>query len=174
MVSLSDLLSIVPSLGVIIALVYYTATLRGIEKSRKGELIGQRLHVASIDYYRILQDVRMMADWNTVEEFRAKYHYTVNREAFAKMEYLLNLYNSIGLLYERGLVSLDWILQLYPPYTMIGIWEQFKPYIEEARVNTGDPDWMKPYEHLYREARRMYPNTSNMKRNTQSFMKQLG
>jgi len=171
MVSVTDVLNIVPSLGVIVALVYYAATLRNIEKSRKGDLIGQRLQVASIEYYRILQDVRLMADWDTAEEFRSKYHYTVNKEAYAKMEYLLNLYNSIGLLYQNNLVSIDWILHLYPPYTTIGIWEQFKPFIEESRVSIGDHDWLKPYELLYRKARKMYPDASSMKQRTLDSMR---
>jgi hypothetical protein len=91
MVTLADIWTVAPTLGVIVALVYYAAKLRNIEKSRKEELISQRLQVASIDYYRILQDVRLMVDWENVDDFRAKYHYTINREAYSKMEYLLNL-----------------------------------------------------------------------------------
>jgi hypothetical protein len=171
MVTLADVWTVAPTLGVIVALYYYAATLRNIEKSRKEELISQRLQVASIDYYRILQDVRLMVDWGNVDEFRAKYHYTINREAYSKMEYLLNLYNGIGLLFEDGLVSIDWVLHLYPPYTTIGIWEQFKPYIEQARETMKDPNWLKPYERLYIKARKMYPNTSSMSQNTLSYLK---
>ncbi len=171
MVTLADVWSIAPTLGVIVALIYYAITLSNIEKNRKEDLIGQRLNVASLDYYRVLQDVRLMVDWDNVDEFRAKYHYTVNREAYSKIEYLLNLYNSIGLLYEDGLVSIDWVLHLYPPYTTIGIWEQFKPYIEQARVTMKDPNWLRPYERLYTKARKMYPNTSSMSQTTLFYLK---
>lgn len=166
MVTLSDLWNIIPALGVIVALIYYAATLRGIEKTRMRDLINQRLQVASIDYYRILQDVRMMVDWETPEEFYSKYHYTVNPQAYSKIEYLLNLYSSVGILYRDGIISLEGIFQLYPPYTTIGIWEQFKPYIDRSRLTQNDPNWLKPYEQLYIEARKMYPNTSNMKQTT--------
>jgi len=170
MVTLNDVWNIIPTLSVVIALVYYAATLRNIEKTRMRDLINQRLQVASTEYYRILQDVRLMVDWETPEEFNAKYHYTVNPQAFAKIEYLLNLYSSVGILYKDGIISLDWIFQLYPPYTTIGIWEQFEPYIDKARITMNDPDWLKPYEELYKEARRRYPKTSNLKQTTQQIL----
>jgi len=114
----------------------------------------------------------MMVDWETPEELYSKYHYTVNPQAFAKIEYLLNLYSSVGILHKDGIISLEWIFQLYPPYTTIGIWEQFKPYILKARETMNDPDWLKPYEELYNEARKMYPNTSNMRETTIKILKE--
>jgi hypothetical protein len=172
MVTLSDLWNIVPTLSVVIALVYYAATLRSIDKTRMRDLVSQRLQVASTEYYKILQDVRMMVDWETPEEFYSKYHYTVNPQAFAKIEYMLNLYSSVGILHKDGIISLEWIFQLYPPYTTIGIWEQFKPYILKARETMKDPDWLKPYEDLYNEARKIYPNTSNMRETTLKILKE--
>jgi hypothetical protein len=166
MVTLSDLWNIIPVLSVVVALIYYAATLRSVEKTRRRDLINQRLQVASLDYYRILQDVRMMVDWETPEEFYSKYHYAVNPQAYSKIEYLLNLYSSVGILQRDGIISLEEVFQLYPPYTTIGIWEQFKPYIERARLTMNDPNWLEPYEQLYIKARKMYPNTSNMKQTT--------
>jgi hypothetical protein len=72
---------------------------------------------------------------------------------------------------DDGLVSIDWVLHLYPPYTTIGIWEQFKPYIKQARETMKDPNWLKPYEQLYTKARKIYPNTSSMSQNTLCYLK---
>ncbi|MGD0804382.1 MAG: hypothetical protein ABSA11_09950 [Candidatus Bathyarchaeia archaeon] len=49
MVTLSDLWNIIPTLSVVIALVYYAATLRSIDKTRMRDLVSQRLQVASTE-----------------------------------------------------------------------------------------------------------------------------
>ena len=54
----------------------------------------------------------------------------------------------------------DLIFKLYPPNAIIPIWEQFEPLVKYTRESHGFPDHWEPFEYLYTEAKKRYPEIS--------------
>lgn len=76
-------------------------------------------------------------------------------------------FNVMGVLFIDGIASADEIFQLYPPHVIIILWEVIEPMIRDVRVAVMNPEFLKPFEFLYREARSRYPDFDpHMKRST--------
>ena len=52
----------------------------------------------------------------------------------------------------------DLIFKLYPPYAVIGVWEQFAPIMLNLRKQRNYPGAYEPLEYLYQQAKQRYPN----------------
>ena len=158
MISLENVLQIIPALGVIIALVYYSMTLRYTTKARQRELIFLRAQSYSLEYADAYADVTKMDDWSTVPEFHSKYGVEANPRAFAKWLYIRNVFNTAGLLLMEKEADPDLIFSLYAPNAIIRLWDHHEPLIKEARERFKYPDYYMPFEYLYNEAKKRYPD----------------
>ena len=152
---------LISSFGMIIALIYYTQTLRYTNKARQRELIILRSQSYSMEYADAYADVVGMEDWSTVVEFHSKYGRQADPRAFAKWLYIRNVYNLAGLLLKEKEADPDLIFELYAPNAVIHLWEQHEPLIQAAREAFKHPGYYKPFEHLYNEAKRRYPEISS-------------
>jgi hypothetical protein len=160
MVSIESLLNIIPAVGVIIALVYYSMTLRYTTKARQRELIFLRSQGYSIEYSKAYADVYNMVDWVDAEDWQRKYGIKTNPEAFAKQLYIRQVFNMAGLLLQEKEADPDLIFKLYTPNSIIPTWEQFEPLVQNTRESHGFPDHWEPFEFLYNEAKKRYPEIS--------------
>jgi hypothetical protein len=106
-----------------------------------------------------------MVEWSSVREYYSKYGPVSNPEAFSKMLYIRNVYNTAGLLLMEKEADPELVFQLYSPHTIIRFWEAFKPVIMEARRGYNHSTYYKPLEHLYEEARRLYPEILSREQN---------
>ena len=163
MASMESLLNIIPALGVIIALVYYSMTLRYTTKARQRELIFIRSQGYSIEYSKAYADVMNMKDWADAGDWQRKYGLQTNPEAWAKQLYIRQVFNMAGLLLQEKEADPDLIFKLYTPNAIIPIWEQFEPIVQSTRESHGFPDHFKPFEFLYNEAKKRYPEISGQR-----------
>jgi len=151
--------AVATAIGVCIAATYYVLTLRNAEKEKRKQIILQKLPSMSIDYYENALTLRWL-DFKTPEEYYSKY--TRNLEIESKRMYIMNIYNTLGILYEEGLMSLKDIEKLYTPQWVIVIYEQFEFLIMRARnIGTGtgaNPVMMLSYECLYKAFKEKYPD----------------
>ena len=143
------------ALGVCVAAFYYVSMIRNIEKSRRRDVVFQKLNVNMLDYYKTFFEVMKMVDWDTFEEFEKKYSYWDNHEARAKIQYVLNHYNGLGILIREGIVDADEIYKQYSVSSIVEIYEKFKPYLDRYKQ-----EYMKDFRFLYSETKRRYPNVS--------------
>jgi hypothetical protein len=95
-----------------------------------------------------------MWDYDTQEEFNNKFEV----EKRARFNWLVNIFNIIGILMMDGAASRDEIMRLYPPNPIIHLFETSWPWIRDIRKSTGNPEYMRPFEQLYLEARRRLPD----------------
>lgn len=120
-----------------------------------------------IQWWDIYIDVMYKyADFNSVEDFRKKYGYSSNPEAMKEIYYVLNHYNSLGILLKDGLIDADLLFQLYVPWGFMTIYERFEYAF--IRVQGMFPDGVvydpKSYygiKYLYAEARKRFPKLDN-------------
>lgn len=160
MVSIESLLNIIPALGVMIALVYYSMTLRYTTKARQRELIFLRAQGYSKEYSRAYADVYNMQDWVDAGDWQRKYGITINPEAWANHVFILQVFNMAGLLLKEKEADPDLIFRLYTPFAIIPIWEKFETVIRDQREMSGYPEHYEPFEFLYNEAKMRYPEIS--------------
>jgi hypothetical protein len=162
-------LSTLQTVGILVGIIYYITIMRNTlkaqeeaEKSRQRELILLRSQSYSLEYTRAYAETVGMDDWKTVEEFHRKYGRQANPEAFAKWLYIRSVYNMAGLLLKEKTVDPDLIFQLYAPNAVIGLWERQEPIIREARTRFKHPTYWEPFEFLYNEAKKRYPEISEI------------
>jgi hypothetical protein len=118
-----------------------------------------------IQHYKVMYEVHRMIDWETVEDFYRKYYYIANPEAFPKILYLINYYNSLGILVRDGVVKAEEIFQLFSAGSLVSFYDKFRPYlditgvqaVEDSGVVRTDP-YFSGIKFLYGVAKRMYPN----------------
>jgi hypothetical protein len=156
----------VAATGVLVAAAYYIQNLRINEKIRRRDLVFQKLQPSTRDFLKAMFNTWNMTDWNTIEEYRSKYVWKVNPEANLDFYYVLNHFNALGILYKDGIADPEQIFQLYNSYSLIAFYEKFEPLIMVARLTPSgelhNPDMYKPFELLYREAKRRYPKSGKL------------
>ena len=170
-ITLSVILQIVQTVGILVGIIYYLTIMRNTqrtrelslkaqeeaERSRQRELILLRSQSYSLEYITAYTETVGMDDWNTVEEFHSKYGREANPEAFAKWLYIRSVYNFAGLLLKEKGTDPELIFQLYSPNSIIGLWEQHESIINEVRTRFNHPTYWEPFEFLYKEAKKRYP-----------------
>jgi len=54
------------------------------------------------------------------------------------------------------------IFKLYDPVAFIRVWEQFSPIIEHNRKTSNHHNFYEPFEYIYNEAKRRYPDITKI------------
>ena len=158
MVELGPLLQAVPALGVIVALLYYSVTIRNSEKQRRKDFMFQSsnlwLHPTFFEsYYKIQNLDERMWDYENVDEYMKKF----SKEQRTRMDWILFICNTLGIAYKNGVTTREEIFQLFPTNMVINVFEMSWPAVRDYRIAFSNPDLMKPLEELYFEARRVNP-----------------
>jgi hypothetical protein len=156
MVDYQTLSIVLTGVGLIIALVYYSMTLRYTSKARQRALIMQRSQTYSVEYSKAWMEVRSMTDWEDAEDWEKKYGRKANPEAAAKWNYIMRIYGLGGIHLQEG-ADPDLLFKLYPLSAVIPLWEQFEPIIMFWRERLNDPRMWEPFEYLYNEAKKRAP-----------------
>jgi hypothetical protein len=152
------------ALGVCIAAVYYIMMLRNMENARRKDLVFQRLQMP-IQFFQVYSELLADRDITSYQALREKY--VGKPEEMAKVWYVLNHFNSLGILVQEGLATPKQIFKQYLPISVILIYEKFKGEMINARyrhspkLEVHNPDAYTGFEFLYNEAKRLYPLTPN-------------
>ena len=163
-------LSTLQTVALVVGIIYYITIMRNqqktreltlkaqeeVEKSRKRELILQRFQSYNLDYYRAYNTV-MTTDFKDLDEWIQKYSRTVDPETSARWLYMANTLNIAGLLFQEGDTDQDLLFQLYTPNSIIRMWEHYEPVIRDLRQRMENPVLWKPFEYLYSETKKKYP-----------------
>lgn len=155
---------IMGSLGVFVAAVYYVYNMRNAERDRRKQIILQKLPPFNIDYYTTYLTLNWSLDFQTPEEFYEKY--ARNIEIEPKIWHIMNIYNTLGILYQEGLMSLDDIAKLYTPLWIMTFYEQFNFLFKRSRYDEqGEPlmpDAFVPFEQLYLALKNKHPSVESL------------
>ncbi len=154
MVELETVLQAVPALGVVVALLYYSLTIRNTEKIRRKDFIFQSNITRTPGYFDIWYKVIEMWDYDTYGEFTEKF----SREQQADYTYVVTVYNVMGTALRSGVASADEVFQLYPPQFVVSFFEMSWPVVRDLRVLSGNVEYLRPFEDMYREARKKLPD----------------
>ena len=149
-----DVLQYIPALGVIVALLYYSITIRNTEKLRRKEVLFQIQAPRSLEYMATGAEVLRMHDYSSHAEYIKKY----TEEQRLKANYMFFHFCMIGSLVRYGIASVEELFPLYPTAVIISHWEIQEIMIQDVRVSNKDPTYGETFELLYREARKKNPD----------------
>jgi hypothetical protein len=162
MVDAQTLTTMFGGIGVGVAAIYYVMMLRHTEKLRRRDLVFQRLQMP-LQFYQVYGELLYARDITSFETQRTKWG--GKPEEMGKLWYVLNHFNSLGILMEEGLATPQQIFKQYLPISIILVYERFRGeminsrYRHEPKLEVHNPDAYKGYELLYKEAKRLYPRT---------------
>jgi hypothetical protein len=166
--------------GVCFAAYYYVMTLRNTERIRKRDQVFQRLQTDPQWFDTIFDIMYNYSDFKNVEEFRSKHSRFVDPGAHTKIYYVLNQYNSLGILLKEGLIDADLLFQLHTPWTFASIYKKYElPCILTQGISPDgviyDPLSYYGIKYLYAEVKKRYPTlTMGSAINQDEFVKRGG
>lgn len=169
-VTLSNMLQIVQTVGILVGIICYITIMRNAqrtresslkaqrdaEKARQNELIYQKFQNVSLEYVRTFNEVMLMTDWVDAEEWEEKYGRENNIEAYSKWNYVIRHYQLAGVLLKQGADPYI-IFELYPDGAVIALWELYEPVVEYMKVKSKNPMRLENLEYLYSEAKKRRP-----------------
>ena len=157
MVTIEQILYIIPILGLAASITYYAIILNNANKMQKLQLETRQLQIF-MQLNNILNTKESLIDFIELinikvnkEEYRQKYDSYVNPEHFAKRANLWYTYNSIGELLRLNMVDPDLLHRLNVDSNVIMMWEKWEHIIKMNREREQMPDLWDGFEYLYNE-----------------------
>jgi len=151
--------------GVIIAAIYYIMNLRNADREKRRQTILMKLPQINLDYYNFYLDLDWNLNFKTPEEFFQKY--PRNLQVEPKIWYIMNIFNTLGILYQEGLMTLEEIAKLYSPLWIINFYQRFSFMFMRTRYDSEGkpllPESFVPYEKLFLAMNDKYPETLRLK-----------
>jgi hypothetical protein len=154
---------VLTGIGIIVAIVYYTLTLRNANRTRELQLRAQeqaletrqaqffmqiygRLHEK--DHWEQYTEINSRT-WDDIDDWWEKYG-EKNNQAMAAFASVGSYFEGIGVLIKENLVDMRLVAELMSG-PIISFWEMHAPIIDELRVVMNEPRMLIETEFLYNE-----------------------
>jgi len=145
MVTVESILDWIPALGVIVALVYYTITVRNQNKTRQAQLF-MNIHrqmtskEAQMDYLDIETiEMKSYEDYKQLKE---------DRRMFSVLAWHFSYYEGIGVLIKEGFLDIGLVAKMSSG-NIIWFWERFRDGVYDLRDKMNWVRWGIEVEYLY-------------------------
>jgi len=158
MIELSVIRDLVTIFGVIGGFTYYVMNLMETRRSRRITLT-----TTLMQYFMTKEGSREITElfsmeWSDLDDYMSKYDHRVNPENFSLRIAVWRLFDSVGLLYRKGLLDLETINS-----GSTGIihsqWRKFKPVVEMYRETDYHRSTWENWEYLAEKLQEAYPET---------------
>jgi len=143
------------TVGILVGVVYYIITLRNAERSRQTQLLMQ-----ITNKYNNRDELKHYFEMNQVEfegidDFIDKCGVDNNPDAFVSYYQRLYLFEEIGVLVKRGLISPEVVDDVLSG-VLIGFWGRYGEITKAYREIRGYPTWGEYAEYLYDVLKPLY------------------
>ena len=157
-ITLPILLQIVQTAGILVGIVYYITIMRNTLRARLLQVSTQFSNLwTRNEFVSNWIDVAYKQDYTTYEEWEEKYGIDVNPDATTKIFALGNMFNSAGQMVKDGLVKPEFIWNIQAPFSIVMLWEKFKPLTDHWRALNNDPMIWASFEYLYNVTKSRFP-----------------
>jgi hypothetical protein len=161
------------ALSFIVAATYYAMNLMEIRRSRRITLTTTLIQpFMTAEGSRDIMDLMLYMDWNDLDDYKSKYDHRVNPENFIKRVAVWKLFDTIGLLYRKGLLDLETI-ESGSSMIIENLWRKFKPVIEMYRETDYHRSAWGNWEYLAEKLHETYPETVPYDARTLGFKKEI-
>ncbi|MCX6649775.1 MAG: hypothetical protein NTV61_10380 [Candidatus Bathyarchaeota archaeon] len=144
----------VAATGVLVAAIYYILNMRATQRNMNLTLETRRISLIDNLTTRIMNKEGMRNyfelmnyEWKDYEDFERKYGSDNNVDATATRYSLLIDYNSMGVMFRKGLIRIEDLYDM----GIIGVvflWAKYKPIIEEGRRRYNGKNYLRDFEYL--------------------------
>ena len=147
MITLDQVIYVLPLLGITVSILYYAMILRNSNRTRAAQLF-MSLHSIMSDKEGMSAYLETMyMEWEDYADFERKYGSDNNREAYLERITIWNTYNNYGVLLKNGLIDPEMVYDAAGAPLLMG-WEKWRPIIMEQRVRYMGPNYLEHWEHL--------------------------
>lgn len=150
MVDYSTLSIILTGIGIIVAITYYTLTLRNSNKTREQQIFMNIVQSLNSEENMKTWAELINADFTDYDDYMTKYDSSINPEHFGKRGAIWWNYNSVGYLLMDGNVSINLVYQLLGILAVLQ-WRKWGDIILEIREKEDLPRYFHGFEYLVNE-----------------------
>ena len=94
-------------------------------------------------------------EWgSTMEDFRSH-----SLESQVNFEFVQHKYNTVGLLLKEKMIDPNVLYQIKGPRRIMMVWEMIEQIIQDYRELYNEPSFLEPFEYLYNETKKRFPDT---------------
>ena len=149
MVDIQNLPIVLTGLGLIVAIMYYTLTLRNSTRTRQAQLFMQIYDKFTHPVY-IDAMARFNAKREQVKTIDDYYEWASDPENMRTRVIMGTFYEGVGVLVKENLIEMRMVAELMTGPIM-QFWAMFGPIIDEMRVRDNFPRALSETEYLYDE-----------------------
>jgi hypothetical protein len=159
MITLEQVVYIIPILGLTASIFYYAMVLRYQNKTRQTQML--------MELYAAYRDPEFANAWGEImdqeftdfDDFWQKYGNESNREAWNRWQSVARLFNGIGVLVKKGMVDIDLVEELLAVIILVS-WNKMSPILYGFRewtktqpftVTSKKYQSLSGFEYLYNE-----------------------
>ena len=158
MVSIDQLLYIVPILALTASILYYSINVRNATKTQKMQLetrqIQMFMNINSVrsnpEFQKLIYRVTFIDEWNDLQDYYEKFGPEKNLDAYSEHLFVWQLYDTIGFLLKKEVIDLSFIDDLFKA-SLIVAWKKFEPVIKMNRQRVNQQNLWNQFEYLAEE-----------------------
>jgi hypothetical protein len=169
MITLEQVIYIVPILALTVSILYYALNLRTSNKTQQLQLETRQAQLF-MELYREYRDpafrkmYQEVSEWPWVdnEDFRRKYSPEASIEKYSLYASVMAYFEGIGVLVKRGLLGIDMVYDLLS-IQIRSVWEKNREQTYWARKTLDMPQLWDDFEYLYNELMKYIEEHSELK-----------
>jgi hypothetical protein len=137
------------AISLIVGVAYYIIILRTGSRNRKAQLYLQ-FQSRSFDpkFNKLIMEVNNEWQFENQDDFLEKYGFTTNSEAFSKFTAVGSYFDSMGLILQKGLITVDMLPEIMA-IAVLAFWEKYKSIATKLGETFRRPGAFDSIEHLY-------------------------
>ena len=162
MVSIEQILYIVPILALTASILYYAIILRNANKTQTMQLETRQVQIfmnnisgvrSSPEFQKLIYKVTFLDEWKDLEDYFNRYGPEKNLDAYSEHLFVWQLYDTIGFLVNKGVIDLSFIDDLFKE-SLLAAWRKFESVIIMNREKVNQPNLWNQFEYLAEEIMR--------------------
>ena len=140
MASFEFLAIIVSVLGLAASITYYAIVLANANRTRQAQIIMQVYQKMTDPAYNDLFWEVMLTEWDSPEEY-------MKTESFRNLSTILNYFESVAILLQRGLIPRDLVYDFFPTNVNV-LCDKYEQVFDYIRVENNQPDYRNKVLYL--------------------------
>jgi hypothetical protein len=148
-------LSTLQTVSIMVGIYYYLMILRNTEKTRRRDIMFQRINIINEDFYEKWAKLRG-EPWTTFKEWTD--YRQEHPESYNFIAYIMMTLNSIGVLLKQNIVDEETLFEAFSPPLVVWTWGKTSPIVMAWRETIHLPNYHSGFEYLYNRALALYPD----------------
>jgi hypothetical protein len=165
MITLEQVLYVIPLLALSASITYYAITIRHQTKTRQAQLLTRLYETYTNSEFRKNQLEVLQFQFKDYDEFAEKYGFNTNLESYAKWQSVMSFFNGVGVLLKNNMVDINLVDELLVNM-VFATWDKMGSVIIEwrkrwnsrkDRIYSNKYPYYHGFEYLFEELKKRDP-----------------